>query len=669
MMAILLFMVFLAFAALTIDGAMTYQVRRNLQNVADAATLAACRVIADNDTALNSNVTTAAYMAAKNTVAAHFGSWAEFVGTNPPATNAGSGVGLVKGIEISSAEVRVAVQRRVPTVLTQFFNRGDSTMLAQARCSATAGGGLKPIAVRRYDAKYGTNVDYVARIGAPQYPTDTVTVAWSPARYSANVCSPTTSYCVPVPCGNPGAPLCPGGTDYTASDTNPGPIVEILGQGALPNTGVTSYDNFADLDVRNIAAGSSYIEYYNGADGSLNTDKALERKWIYNGYPGPYFLPGEQLGILNGAGAAFEAAAMRDAGYKVGDAVTVIVYDGNVWDTPDFNVSLTPNSGSIDGVATTVRPEDPATAVSYTVNIAKNGSANWSTPLSFDLYFKLSETNGSSGIQMRINSTDLALTPANGYRYTTPPVNQGTGWAGTLYVWTTDSITDTPSYLSGLNVVAINSQGRDKGTSSHFGFGSYNAPNFTVRSGKSPSSSNGILTIRQGESAKPVELLTTYGWGANGGTSGGPNCPNATVTPDVYLTDGATMQTWTNFFPAGDRTGVTIDVDTTPASKRENYLSNSYTLHANPLAPQGSYILRFSVTCSGVTHSVDVPLTIAPPPSGSSTPTNFVVFQGYAIFRIINMDANTVWGRAISPLYQSLSQITYGLQPRLVPWN
>nr|MBP7690055.1 Tad domain-containing protein [Thermoflexales bacterium] len=128
LMAILLFMGFVLFASLAIDGAMTYLARRDLQNVADSAALAACRMIAQNDT------TTTPLAAAQNAVTANLGSWAEFVGSNPPGTNLGTGGGLVKGVEIANPQVRVAVQRVVPTVLTQFFGRAPSPMMAQARC-------------------------------------------------------------------------------------------------------------------------------------------------------------------------------------------------------------------------------------------------------------------------------------------------------------------------------------------------------------------------------------------------------------------------------------------------------------------------------------------------------------------------------------------------------
>ena len=115
LIALLLFFAFLPLAALAIDGGTVYLMRRDLQNVADASALAACRVLAEGgDTAT-------ALTAAENTIATNLGSWAPYVGSNPGQipTNMGSGAGLIKGIEVSTIEVRVALQRAAPTVLTR----------------------------------------------------------------------------------------------------------------------------------------------------------------------------------------------------------------------------------------------------------------------------------------------------------------------------------------------------------------------------------------------------------------------------------------------------------------------------------------------------------------------------------------------------------------------
>jgi hypothetical protein len=82
-------------------------------------------------------------------------------------------------------------------------------------------------------------------------------------------------------------------------------------------------------------------------------------------------------------------------------------------------------------------------------------------------------------------------------------------------------------------------------------------------------------------------------------------------------------------------------------------------------------VIRLTVnSCTGLTippHSVDVPLSIEIP-APNATPNRFVFIQGYAVFRISRVDANDVWGYAISPLLQSYEDIRVGLRPRLIPW-
>src|SRR5512144_438557 len=81
LMALLLFFVFLALASLAIDGGITYLARRDLQNVADAAALSACRALANGGTDAQ------AVSAAEGAVQANLGSWTTFAGSNPPSTN------------------------------------------------------------------------------------------------------------------------------------------------------------------------------------------------------------------------------------------------------------------------------------------------------------------------------------------------------------------------------------------------------------------------------------------------------------------------------------------------------------------------------------------------------------------------------------------------------
>ncbi len=630
LMAILLFMVFIVFASLAIDGAMTYLARRDLQNVADSAALAACRVLAQND------ITTTPLAAAQNAVATNLGGWTEFVGSNPPGTNVGAGAGLVKGIEIASPQVRVAVQRVVPTVLTQFFGRAPSPMLAQARCDVRAGGGLMPIAIQRYDGEAGgTMIDHVANKTAPVYPTDSVTVTWDGRYGPFQVPIPTDPYVA---------------SDGALADTNTGPEVVLVGQSADTNNNTSSMRDLVLLDIRNVA--SQYaLEYYNGANSQADAAKDMSQDWIYqHGYPGPFPQVGSQVAILDGASVAFAAGAMDTAGYRPGDVIATIVYDGYVWTRPDFSVALTPAAGN--GISTGY-PTNAGTAVAYTLNIAKAGpaSAAWFSPLDFNVQLDFTNDPLPADTHVAVNGVELS-----GPNYATTINNvTSTGWNGTVAIWSTQAVTQV-NYLSGIDVIAESSLGLSHGASSSYGFGANTiAANYTARS------NSGQLVMRQG-SSYAVNLISL---GIGAAFPGGQGCSNVPVQASVLL--GGAPQVWGSFFSSPSGTTVDIKKNTDKA------INLSLSVQSNAFVGTG-YTLRLTVgprTCSGTTlpvHIVDVPFEIKLP-APTATPDKFVVIQGYANFKISRVDANDVWGFAISQLFERYEDLTVGLRPRLVSWQ
>jgi Flp pilus assembly protein TadG len=637
LIALLLFFAFLPLASLAIDGAVVYLVRRDLQNVADASALSACRVLAAN------GAESASITAALNTIQINLGSSAEFVGTNPPTTNSGSGVNLLKGIEVSIPQVRVALQRRAPTVLTQFFGRDQTIVTAQARCDSTAGGGLMPIAIQRYDgATGGTLRDYIANKGASGYPP-----AAPPVPYPSDS-SPTTfagrygPFQVPVPL-----------SQYTCSDGalaagNTGPEVLLLGQSAETNNVASSMRDLVLLDIRNVASLNA-LEYYNGADSQADAAKYMSQGWIYqHGYPGPYPQIGSQVAILDGASNAFAAGAMQTAGYRPGDVIAAVVYDGYVWTAPDYSVALVPTNAS-NGV-TLGYPTSDASAVAYNVNIAKAGAASehWFSPLDFTFKFDFTNDPVPPDTHVTLNGTELT---APDYSYSLSNVTEA-GWTGSLRIWSTFAITQA-QYLSGLDMIAESSVGLTHGASSNFGFGTISA-DYAARS------NSGKLVVRQGGGA--TANLVTLG----AGTLLPSQCRNVPVQADILA--AGTPLSWATYLSSGQTDEVTV--------KKNADQSTSVALNARSDAFAGDYTLRLTVgsagyTCSGNNlpiHTVEIPLQILPP-APNATPNKFVFIQGYANFRISRVDANDVWGYAISQLYSSYEDITIGLRPRLVPWS
>jgi hypothetical protein len=679
LIAFILFLGFLAFAALAIDGSMTYLVRRDLQNVADSAALAACRAIANNDTSINADVTDTATNAAQNSIITHLGALAPYA-----SPNVGTGTGLIQGIEISTQEVRVAVTRRVPTVLTQFVGRGDSYINAQARCDSRAGGGLLPIAVPRYligqdesvDPPNPAYTDFVAKKGSPLYSQDsvTITIDYPTARYDYQ------GFDVPVPCGNPNATAtgnCAGGQSYVASDgaladSNTGPEVLLLGASADTNNNTSSMRNLVLLDIRNVAS-QDELEYFNGANSQADAAKDLSQAWIrQRGYPGPFPEPGSQVAILDGASVDFTVNAMiDDAKYQPGDAVAAIVYDGYVWQRPDFAVTFKPVAGS--GISSnctseTNCPSTESTAISYTIGIDKAGPASAGWYSSFDFVGQLTFNNGPlpTGSHVSLDGVELTSSDSINYSFSQDGVTAA-GWSGVIRVWSTEAFT-VSQFLSGINVnVTSVSQGQSHGpdqsapyNSQYAQFGFWNGGNIVAD--HTAYSYAGDLFVRQ--EGDYDAGLTAYGVGAS--FPGGSGCTNVPVAGSVFL--GGAAQPWSTYFSSSQNR--TIDI------KRNTERTITFPLTVQPTAPTlpGGYTLRLTVgpkTCGGQTvpaHTVDIPFDVGPP-APTATPDKFVVIQGYAVFRITQSDANDVWAYAISPLYPVYEDITYGLRARLVPWE
>jgi hypothetical protein len=649
--ALLLFFVFLPLAALAIDGSMVYLVRRDLQNVADATALSACRVLAEGGD------TTAATSAAQNTLQTNLGAnWSQFV-----SPQVGTGAGLLRGLEIGAPDVRVALQRPAPTVLTQFVGRGQTMVTAQAHCLSNGGGGLLPIAVQRYDgAPGGTLRDYLGNKSASgvstgtgscarpvtlvdpplPYPSDSVTQTWA-GRYGP----------FPVP-----VPQYPA-SDGSVSDSNTGPEVLLLGQSADTNNNESSMRDLVLLDIRNVASGIA-LEYYNGANSQADAAKNMSQDWIYqHGYPGPYPQTGSQVAILSGASNAFAAGAMQTAGYHVGDAVAAVVYDGYVWTTPNYKIVITPPANN--GIAGS-QPLDEASAVAYTVAIVNTSPANthWYTPIDLTFNFDFTNKPVPPGTNMTMDGN-----PVTGGVYTVNGVTEA-GWSGTLRIWSSQLI--TPSlYLSGLNLFATSSL-RVRGASTNYGFGVPD-DDFALRNGAGDGGSYpGKLVVRLNQGTQAV--VTTFGAGSFAGGSCKSKASNVPVYAQLLL--GGAPQAWGSYFSSSQNT----NVDIAPGAIK----TVNFTLTPNPSAFLGSYTLRISVDSWNCTngavstslppHTMDIPLDILEA-APNATPDKFVYIQGYAVFRISCVDPNDVWGYAISPLYESFEDITVGLRPRLVPWN
>lgn len=127
-----------------------------------------------------------------------------------------------------------------------------------------------------------------------------------------------------------------------ATKDAPGIETYLAGNDATPNVGGNSYAGQVLLDLRNVTFPDP--ESYGSVtlDTTTNQHKDIVTSNIINGYSGPWIPPGTQLGFTNGvsAGQVEKPFGLR---YNVGDIVTVLIYNGTVYNQTDFETSI-PNS-------------------------------------------------------------------------------------------------------------------------------------------------------------------------------------------------------------------------------------------------------------------------------------------------------------------------------------
>jgi hypothetical protein len=250
---------------------MIYPRRRQLQNMADAALAAAERLSQDKDEAT-------AYQSAMDSIAGNGGrvEWYSTLTTaNPITTNVGSGLNLIKGIQITNAcDVRVALQwSDMGTYFTQFFGRQTLDVGAKGAPGCNRAEGL-------CSSPSNVSATSSTRIRSPPPSTgdpstiycdqcDTRLPLSSQGNYDAyDFLKPQVSDVITAwPTGtllyqppSPHANLAAGaaGREYT-----------ILGEGVAPNVGTTTW-RLVNLDIRHIS--SSPKEYYNNVAPGTGTN-------------------------------------------------------------------------------------------------------------------------------------------------------------------------------------------------------------------------------------------------------------------------------------------------------------------------------------------------------------------------------------------------------------
>jgi len=652
--ALFFFFAFLVFAALSVDGTIIYLRRRQLQNMADAAALAAAEQLSQDK---NEAV---AYQKAIDSIEGN-GGWVDWYSTsatpNPLATNVGSGLNLTKGIEITNGcDVRVALHwSDMGTYFTQFFGRETLQVGAKARAGCSMAGGLQPIAVKRFGDERDWNMALPNVNSANVYCDDCSTqefLAGPPPQGKGNateflrplISDTITAWPLGEAMYNPPAP------HADLASGAPGREYFILGNGVGPNVGTTSYSGLINLDIRHVSAPP--VEYYNGVDAGTNSNtvKDLGEYYIRRGYCCDIPAPGDQVAMYNGVSSSFAPVALQET-YAIGDVVAVIVYNGHVFSTPSLAMTGDDPNYYITHPTTSTVASDVLT---YTLTLeAQNGFQSAAGGLTMGVEGLEGFADWSLSDMSPILARDgypgtktitLTVTPSTTTILTTTYVVTGTR---TFYVSAVDDKeggTHIRRYWAGISSIGdeVNSVQRD-------------LPAVTC----TPTNSDQnypFLSVVKGQQAKYQLDLDVWGVASDQGVT--IDSPGLLPTGFEWVNAPPWTRTakWDKHPGASLQIGLKVNDDAVAGTIHEIPL----TVSVAGMSPQ---------TCN---------LSVLPEEAASAV-KEYVEILGYAALEITGyynnenpangQPANAVRGRIVSELWDHPSEIIYGLRARLIPWD
>jgi hypothetical protein len=662
-LALFFLFAFLVFAALSVDGTMIYLRRRQLQNMADAAALAAAEQLS------KSKDEAVAYQKAMDSIEENKGR-IEWYSTSdppdPPNTNVGSGLDLSVGIEITNAcDVRVAVLwSDMGTYFTQFFGRQTLQVGAGAHASCSKVGGLQPIAVKRFGDEFDTD-------DAAPWP---------------NTNNPTTTYChycdtrQPLPGQGNGTAfdfLRPEGSDIITTwpagalmyqppsphadleTTGAGREYVILGEGVEPNVSATgtSYSGWVNLDIRHLSSPST--EYLNGTEGANpDTLKDLAEYYIRRGYCCDIPKPGEEVAVLSGVSTKFSTQAFQDT-YAIGDIVAVIVYNGTVYKNPDLGLTGSPNFQSTHVTTTTTTALNSA-ALTYTIRLeAKDGFSTLNgQPLTMNV-------EGLEGFaDWSFSPTDRPHLPAcetcSDVRYLTLHITPTVTSVGT----TTHVITGTrmfyasafdpgPSFMPGLTGTDIKRYWAGIVTVGDVDSHGHERDLPAVTSTPSSADQNfPFVIVEQGKQVRYNIDLNLWG--------GAGNQPVTVDFVGITPTNFDTNFQWVSPPPW-----------TISSVKSNKHPGASLQVNIKALdtaTPNTHHELTLMTSAGTMTQTFKLYILVVPP--GTTSDEDYVKILGYAALEVMGYpNVNAVRGRIVSELMTDPSQLQYGSRARLIPWD
>jgi hypothetical protein len=660
-LALFFLFAFLVFAALSVDGTMIYLRRRQLQNMADAAALAAAEQLS------KSNDDAVAYQKAMDSIEENKGRVEWYSTSDPPSpqepnsTNVGSGLNLSRGIEITNAcDVRVALfWSDMGTYFTQFFGRQTLQVGARAHASCSKVGGLQPIAVKRFGDEFDTD-------DAAPWP---------------NTNNPNTIYCYhcdtrqPLPGQGNGKAfdfLKPENLDLDVISTwptgtllyqSPSPHADwetvgagreyvIMGEGVDPNVGTTSYAGWVNLDIRHLSSPSKV--YKNGADGATSeTLKDMTEDYIRLGYRGDIPEPGEEVAMLSGVSTKFSTQAFQDT-YKIGEIVAVIVYNGTVYKTPDLGLTGNPNVQSTHAATTTTDALNSA-AVTYTITLeAKDGFTTVDhDPLTMDVEGLEGFANWSFSPTERphlpaypggpnVRSLTLHITPTVTSVGTPTQVITGTRM---FYVSASDPGplgTDIKRYWAGIVTIGdVDSHGHER-----------DLPAVTGTPSSAAENNYPLVVVEQGQQAKYNIDLDLWG---------GAGTQPATV--DFVGITPTNFDTNFQWVSPPSWTVSSVKSNKHPGASLQVNIKALDTATVNTIQE-----LTFSTSAGAMTQTFKLYILVVPP--GTTTAEDYVKILGYAALEVMGYpNVNTVRGRIVSKLMKHPNELQITSRARLIPWE
>jgi hypothetical protein len=663
--ALFFFLVFLVFAALSVDGTILYLRRRQLQNMADAAALAAAEQLS------KTKDEAAAYQEAMDSLAENH-SRIEWYSTSltpdPPNTNVGSGLDLSAGIQITDAcDVRVALLwNDMSTYFTQFLGRDTLQVSAHAHASCGAAGGLQPIAIKRFGDERDWNFSLTNVNDASVYCDDCSTQQSLDDQGLHNATDFLRIEGSDVISQWPGWPDTPSLMYQSPSPFAdlaggyPGREYCILGSCVSPNVGTTSYSGLVNLDIRHVSAPP--VEYYNGVGPGTqsNTLKDMSEYYIRRGYCCDIPEPGEQVAMYNGTSAAFSPQALQQT-YAISDMVAVIVYNGHVFNSPTFEITGDdPNFKSTHPATDTVASSVLTYSLHLNAQPQPNGAIFQSGPAGLTMSVAglegfadwafvptASPVLGRNGVNERWLS--LVVTPKTTTVGTATQVITGTRM---FYVSAFDSELAGGSgmlrYWAGIANIGdtVNAVERD-------------LPSVTCTPTNADQNYPFISTVK-GQQAKYELQLDLWG------------LPTGSSNQDVTVSFTGTLPTGFEWVGPPPWTRST-DPGRHPGSKLRINLKINDTAVVNVV-----HQIPLTVSAPGMAQQTCTLYVLVE--EAGSTVTDYVEILGYAVVQITGyynnenpvnpgQSANSVRGRIVSELMTDPSELKYGLRARLIPWE